>query len=331
MTLKITTIGGGSGQPPVIIGICKLLHDLDVQFDSITGTWDSGGSSGQLRDIYGIMPPGDILKTMMAYVPPENRLLADSLLRRFDKTYLTELRSAKPSSKMMTPTLANHNAGNLLLTSMQHQYGIISSIRILEKLFGSLGKTHPITECDTTLHAEMQRVKAVIVDKESDIDERLDANYKITKLWLEPEIKAIYPRQILENTDVLVISPGSIFTSIVPHFGLKETNQLCKRIKTRIMVANLVDKRINADEYVSAMCQWMDIKPTHIIFNSIACDNENYKANGCKQLKIPKDKEIDGIPCISRPILRHDRKLHRHDPKRTGAAIVEILSKEEII
>ena len=316
MTLHITTIGGGTGQPPVIVGICKLLHDMDVELNSIVGTWDSGGSSGKLRDIYGIMPPGDILKTIMAYVPPEKRLISDALLRRFDKSY---------------PGLYNHNAGNLLLSSMQRQCGIIPTIRALERTFDTIGRTHPITEFDTNLHAEMQRVKAVTVDKEDEIDERLDANYKITKLWLEPDIKEIYPKAILENTDILIISPGSIFTSIMPHFTIKEVIQACKKIKTRIMIANLVDKRLDAEEYLESMCQWMDVTPTHIVFNSMKCENDSYKNQGYRQLSISKDREMNGIPCISRPVLKNDRKLLRHDPKRTGAAIVEILSKEGIL
>jgi uncharacterized cofD-like protein len=316
MTLKITTIGGGSGQPPIIIGICKLLHDLDIEFNSIVGTWDSGGSSGQLRDLYGIMPPGDILKTIMAYVPPENRAISNALLRRFDKSY---------------PELYNHNSGNLLLASMQQQCGIIPSIRSLEKTLDTIGKTYPITDCETSLHAEMQRVKAITVDKESEIDERLDANYKITKLWLEPEIKTILPKDILESTDVLIISPGSIFTSIIPHFTIKEVKQLCKRIKTRILITNLVDKHFDTDEYINSICGWMDLEPTHVIFNSIKCENDRYAIDNYKSINIDKDKIINGIPCISRPILKRDKKLFRHDPKRTGAAIMEILSKEGII
>lgn len=316
MTLHITTIGGGTGQPPVVVGLCKLLHDLDVELNSIVGTWDSGGSSGKLRDLYGIMPPGDILKTIMAYVPPDKRAISDALLRRFDKSYTG---------------LYNHNAGNLLLSSMQRQCGIIPAIRALEKTLDAIGKTHPITECETNLHAEMQRVKAVTVDKEDEIDDRLNANYKITKLWLEPEIKDIFPKTVLENTDVLIISPGSIFTSIMPHFTIKDVKQTCKKIKTRIMMANLVDKRYDTDEYVMSMCQWMDITPTHLVFNSIKTDNDSYKSQGYKHIGISHDKDINGISCISRPVMKNDRKLLRHDPKRTGAAIVEILSKEGII
>ena len=314
MTTNITTIGGGTGQPPVIVGICKLLHDLDVEFNSIVGTWDSGGSSGQLRDLYGITPPGDILKTLMAYTPPENRIISNALLRRFDKSF---------------PSLCKHNAGNLLMTSMQKQCGLIQTVRALEKILDCMGKTHPITDCETDLHAEMQRVKAITVGKESEIDERLDANYKITKLWLEPEINEIYPKSTLEKTDVLIITPGSIFTSIMPHFTIKDVKQICKKIKTRIMIANLVDKHYNTKEYVDNMCQWMGFEPTHMIFNSIKHSNEHYKSY--IQLCIDKDKDINGIKCISRPVMKHDAKLLRHDPKRTGAAIVEILSKEGII
>ena len=95
------------------------------------------------------------------------------------------------------------------------------------------------------------------------------------------------------------------------------------------MIANLVDKHYDTNEYLSSMCQWMDVEPTHIVFNSIKHNNEHYR--NFKQIHIGKDQIINDIDCISRPVLKHDRKLLRHDPKRTGAAIVEILSREGIV
>lgn len=316
MTLKISTLGGGSGQPPIIIGLIKMFHDLDIDINAVVGTWDSGGSSGKLRDLYGVMPPGDILKCIMAFVPPEYRNCSNMLLRRFDSTY---------------DKIYNHNAGNLLLTSLQKETTPIAAIRTLEKIVNANGNVYPITETDTNLKAEMTRVKSVIVDNEHEIGERLKNGYKITKLWLDNEIEKSPALDILERTDVLVISPGSIFTSIMPHFTIDKIRKACRDIPTKIICANFVERTLNAQEFIDAMNIWTGIEPTHAIFNSLPIEVDTYKNNGLDPLVIDCDCEISGIKCISRPIIKKHRRLIRHDPKRTAAAIFEILSKERII
>jgi uncharacterized cofD-like protein len=316
MSIKITAIGGGTGQPPILIGLVKMLHDLDIELSAVVGTWDNGGSSGKLRDLYGIMPPGDILKNIMALTPPENRIISDTLLRRFDRSY---------------PKIFNHNAGNILLAAMQKHIGIIPTIRTLETLVGAKGKVYPITAEETTLNAEMTRVKSVTVKSEHEIDERLDSNYKISKLWLEPHCTNLPGLEAIKCADVLIISPGSIFTSIIPHFTIDEVRTACKKIPIRILISNLVDKRFTTPDYIRSMMIWSDVTPTHMIFNSIENLPIGYSSGEYKLLRIDSDYEDKSIKFISRPVLKMNDKLLRHDPKRTAAAITEILSKEKIL
>ena len=316
MTIKITAIGGGTGQPPVLVGLIKLFHDLDINLSAVVGTWDNGGSSGRLRDLYGVMPPGDILKNIMALTPPENRTLSETLLRRFDRRF---------------PKLYEHNTGNMLMSALEKHMGIIPAIRSLENLLNCQGKVYPVTECDTHLNAEMTRVKSVTVSSEKEIEARLESNYRITKLWLEPEPKKFPCLEALEKADVLIISPGSIFTSILPHFTLREVKDACKKIKTKILIANLVDKHFTTPEYIDSMTIWSGIEPSHIIFNSTKITAPTYESIGYKQLTIEDDDKLNGMNCITRPIIKRNEKLLRHDPKRTAAAIMEVLSKDKII
>jgi uncharacterized cofD-like protein len=316
MSLKFTAIGGGSGQPPILVGLLKLFHDLDIEINAVVGTWDNGGSSGKLRDLYGVMPPGDILKNIMALTPPENRSISEILLRRFDRRF---------------PKLYEHNTGNMLLTSFQKHMGILPAIRAIENLLDCRGRVYPVTENDTTLMAEMARVKSVTVSSEKEIENRLSSNYRITKLWLEPEHKKLPGLEPLKDTDVLIISPGSIFTSILPHFTIREIRDACKRIKIKILVANLVDRYYSTKEYIDAMTIWSGIEPSHIIFNNMKITTPSYANEGYKPITIDDDGTLNCIKCITRPTLKPHIKLLRHDPKRTAAAIMEILSKEKIL
>ena len=96
---KIVTIGGGSGQYVLLSGL-RDFSDIDIT--AIVSMVDSGGSTGRLRDEYGILPPGDILKCVLALSP--NRDSAREILQKRIKG---------------KGRLDGHNAGNLLLTILQ--------------------------------------------------------------------------------------------------------------------------------------------------------------------------------------------------------------------
>jgi uncharacterized cofD-like protein len=100
---KIVTIGGGSGQFVLLSG----LRDLeDIQITAVVSMVDSGGSTGRLRDELGILPPGDILKCILA-LSPYQRVCRSILLKRFKKDR----------------RLAGHSAGNMLLTMLSRYTG----------------------------------------------------------------------------------------------------------------------------------------------------------------------------------------------------------------
>jgi 2-phospho-L-lactate transferase/gluconeogenesis factor (CofD/UPF0052 family) len=159
----------------------------------------------------------------------------------------------------------------------------------------------------------------------------LKNGYKITKLWLDPEIDKSPGLDMLKKTDVLVISPGSIFTSIIPHFTIDEIRKACKNIKTKIIFANFVERTLGPQEFIDAMQIWTGIEPTHAIFNSRPFKVNKYESNGLSPLMIDGDQMISDVKCISRPIIKIHRNLIRHDPKRSSAAVFEILSREGTI
>ncbi|MBU1132007.1 YvcK family protein, partial [Patescibacteria group bacterium] len=91
--MKIVTIGGGTGQFTLLSALKKI---EDIEISSIVSMVDSGGSTGRLRDEYGVLPPGDILKCLIALSPYADA--REILQTRFE-----------------SPKLKNHNAGNMLL------------------------------------------------------------------------------------------------------------------------------------------------------------------------------------------------------------------------
>ncbi len=133
---KIVTIGGGSGQFALLTGL-RELDDLDIT--AVVAMVDSGGSTGRLRDELGALPPGDILKCILA-LSPHGDIARSILLKRFAKDR----------------RLQGHNAGNMLLTMLSHYTGSFpAGINALAEILDTRGTILPVTIDRATLVAEL--------------------------------------------------------------------------------------------------------------------------------------------------------------------------------
>ena len=134
--IKITTIGGGSGQYALLSG----LRDSEkIEITSIVSMVDSGGSTGRLRDELGILPPGDVLKCLLA-LSPQRDYARSIFLKRFSKD----------------KRLKGHNAGNMLLTMLSRYTGSFpTGIQALGEILDTRGTILPVTTDRATLVAEL--------------------------------------------------------------------------------------------------------------------------------------------------------------------------------
>ncbi len=196
---KIVVIGGGSG----IFNILKGLKHYPVSITSIVTTFDNGGSTGILRDEFGILPPGDIRRSLVALAPDTG----DSTLRD-----LFTFRFAEESS------LRGHSFGNLFLQALTSISG--SEINAIKKAADILNIKHtvlPVSIDRAHLCAVLEN--GVTIKGETNIDiPKHNGKLKITKLFLEP-IATIYQEaaDAIMNADLIVIGPGDLYTSILPH------------------------------------------------------------------------------------------------------------------
>ena len=133
---KILTIGGGSGQYALLAGLREL---SSVDMTAVVSMVDSGGSTGRLRDELGILPPGDVLKCILALSP--HRDIARTI---FLKRFTADRR------------LKGHNAGNMLLTMLSRYTGSFpSGIQALAEILDVRGRILPVTIDKATLVAEL--------------------------------------------------------------------------------------------------------------------------------------------------------------------------------
>ncbi len=221
--MKVGCFGGGTGLPSLLGG---LKTNPWIHLDAVVTMFDSGGSSGVLRDELGVLPPGDILKCALA-LARNSREARRVLLAR-----LPTLEHAR---------LGGHTGGNLLLSMMQSYSGdFLSAIDGLRALLGCKGGVWPVSVEHASLCAEYSDGSQTMGEVE--VDAGQESGRLVRRIWLEPSV-SIHPAvaDAIGTFDAVVIGPGSFYTSLMPIFLVKGVGEALSKVKGPIIfVANLL-------------------------------------------------------------------------------------------
>src|SRR5213595_934870 len=222
-TFNIGCFGGGTGMPSLLGGL-KSNPWLDV--NAVVTMFDSGGSSGQLRDELGVLPPGDILKCALA-LSRNAREARRVLLAR-----LPTLEHAR---------LGGHTGGNLLLSMMQRYSGdFLDAIDGLRALLGCRGRVWPVSVQQASVCAEYG--DGSLTRGEVEVDAGQTSGRFVRKIWLEPPV-SIHPTvaKAISEFDAVIIGPGSFYTSLMPIFLVRGVSDALAQMKGPIiLIANLL-------------------------------------------------------------------------------------------
>src|SRR5579872_6355281 len=221
--LKVGCFGGGTGLPSLLGG---LKQSPWLHVNAVVTMFDSGGSSGQLRDELGVLPPGDILKCALALArqPREARRV---LLAR-----LPTLEHQR---------LGGHTGGNLLLSMMQRYSGdFLDAVEGLRALLGCRGRVWPVSVQQASVCAEYG--DGSLTRGEVEVDAGQSSGQMVRRIWLEPPV-AIHPAvsRAISGFDAVTIGPGSFYTSLMPIFLVKGVAEALSTTKGPvILIANLL-------------------------------------------------------------------------------------------
>ena len=224
--IKIAVIGGGTGS----FTLLSALKNHTKQIAALVNMADDGGSTGQLRDEMGTLPPGDIRQCLVALSKaPEVR---DLFNYRFEEG-----------------SLKGHAFGNLFLTALEKMTGdFVSGVELASKILNITGRVEPITLDDVRLVAKFSDGREEV--GEFNIGE-LDFAGVRPELRLEPNAQANpVAIQAIEEADVVVIAPGNIYGSLAPALivdGVAEA--LAKTSALKIYVSNLATKPNQTDGF----------------------------------------------------------------------------------
>lgn len=223
---KIVVLGGGTGMSTLLRGL--KLFPVDIK--TVVSVSDDGSSTGILRDEFHTIAVGDIRKVIISLSETEP-LFEELLNYRFETDgYLN-----------------GHAVGNLLLTALANIRGNLSDgIEVIEKILKLKGKVYPLTEDLVTLVAEMEN--GDIVEGEHHITE---SHQTIKKVYYKenPVVNHNVINAILD-ADLIILSMGSLYTSIIPNLLIKDVVDAIDNSKADIMyVSNMMTQPGETDNF----------------------------------------------------------------------------------
>lgn len=247
--LKIVTIGGGTGTFTLLTGLKKYTNNLTA----IVSMADSGGSTGRLRDEFGILPPGDVRRALIALSSGSEQ----PLLRQ-----LFEYRFENGSS---SSPLNGHSFGNLFITALNGIFNDqVKAIKEAGKLLDIKGEVLPVTLTDTHLVARLE--DGTLIRGETNIDIRLvRPDLKILDVFLDPPADACASAlTAIRKADLIVIGPGDLYTSIIPNLLVKGVKEAIAKSRGKVIyVCNIMNKygetdSFKASNYVNELQSYLD-------------------------------------------------------------------------
>lgn len=215
--IKAVSVGGGTGQPQLI----RALRLLGARIDSVVAMADDGGSTGLLREREHVVPPGDVRKCLSALAKDPNAPLVRAFAHRFR-------------------SIDDHALGNLLLVALAKESdSFIEAIRSCERLLDCVGRVHPSTLDFVSLSG--RTVEGDEVHGQARISYGTRA---FERVWLDQGGAAANEdavRAILD-ADVVVLGPGSLFTSIMPNILVPDIRDaLVRTAAKRVFVCPKID------------------------------------------------------------------------------------------
>ena len=320
---RIVAIGGGTG----LSSLLKGLKRYSSRITAIVTVADDGGSSGILRREMGVQPPGDI-RNCLAALATEEPLL----------TSLFQYRFSSGSG------LEGHSFGNLFLSALTSITGSLeTAITASSRILSVQGQVVPATNVDVRLWAELENGDRI--DGESAIGR---AQRPIVRIGCYPEHPPALPSALdaIKDAELILIGPGSLYTSLLPNFLVPEIVEAIQRSKApKLYICNLMTQPgetdgLDVSGHVRAIeAQLASRGITKRIFNSILAQSE---LSDSPLIKHYKSQGAEPVACNRKELSQQGYKVFqaslegfkatptlRHDPKSLAIAIMSFYKRSK--
>ena len=309
---RVVAMGGGTGLPMVLSGLRQVLRPRRrSELTAVVTMTDDGGSSGRIRRDLGLPPPGDLRNCLIAMSEREDLLSA-----------LFQYRYTGNNG------LSGHNLGNLILAALADQTGsFLRAVEVSSQVLRTCGRILPATFDDAVLVADTDDGQTVRGETEIDAVAR-----PIRRLRLEPADAAATPGvlEAIESADLIVIGPGSLYTSVVPNLIVEGVGDALRRTSAVVVfVANLVTEPATREFGLERHLEILDEHVGSAAIDAVLAHEgpieddvlERYRAEGAAPLRW--SERAGRVRVLRQPLLSHRSKL-RHDPIATARALLRV-------
>lgn len=306
----VAALGGGHGLAATLTAMRRLTDRLTA----IVTVADDGGSSGRLRDEFGILPPGDLRMALAALCgdDADGRLWAEVLQSRFAGD----------------GPLGGHAVGNLLIAGLwQTLSDPVEGLEMVGQLLGIRGRVLPMSSVPLAIEADVVGLRQEAPDELSVVRGQAQVastSGRVMAVRLDPDRPPAHPAALdaLRKADYIVLGPGSWFTSVLPHLLVPElADALVTSRAKRILILNLVPAAETAgfspSEHIDVLAEHAPtLRLDHVIADERFVGRDHhlsrYVGSLGASLHVGRLGMLDGSP--------------RHDPRLLAAALAEIMT-----
>jgi len=291
-----------------------------VHLSAVVSMADDGGSSGILREEFGILPTGDVRRALIALSSHQDKFLVKLFAYRFKEGGVN-----------------GHNFGNLILTALERVTGNFEDA--VEKASHLLdiknGAVLPVTLSDVRLFAELEDGNIIYGESNIDIPKH-DGSLGIKKVWLHPRART-NPKAVkaIMEADAVILGPGDIYTSLIPNFLVGGINKAIQKTKAKkIYVMNLMTKFGETHGFVAE--DFLNVVESYLkkgVIDIMIMNSDMPDKNILKRYRNEKAFLVDEVfsnpeqvkPKVVRASLLRRGAFVRHDPDKLASVIIRLI------
>jgi len=316
--LKVVALGGGTGLPVVLRSLKRAIADAGGTLTGIVTVTDDGGSSGRLRRAYDVLPMGDIRNCLVAL--SENEPLMSRLFQ-----YRYRGRDG----------LGGHTVGNLILTALADSTrSYLRAIETSGEVLAIRGRILPATLQNVSLVARCSDGR--LLRGETRVSQ---SHAPITRIMTDPPQPPPAPGvlQALREADLIILGPGSLFTSVVPNLLVRGVARVIARARApRVLVGNLMTQPGETDDFTAAahLAALTRLAGARVVDYYLSNSRpisralrQRYATDGAVPVEMDRKALVAlGAAAVERDLLREDRRHARirHHEGKLGRALLRL-------
>lgn len=305
---NVVALGGGHGLSATLRA-CRRVTD---QLTAIVGVADNGGSSGRLRDEFDVLPPGDLRMALAALCGDDTwgRTWSRVVQHRFGGS----------------GELAGHSLGNLLITALWEETAdAVEGLDWVAALLGAHGRVLPCASVPLSIVADVDGIGVVRGQVQV-----ATTSGRVEQVWLEPEAPAAVPEAVraVTEADVVMMGPGSWFTSVIPHVLVPDlADALCTTKAKRILILNLNPDPETAGYDIASHIDVLHRHCPELTFDVVLGDSQ--LAGDGERLR-QAASAVGAHLQLERLTYADPRKAGQHDPDLLASALAPMIDHGRI-